>query len=126
MLVRVSLKTLAMGCITNAIILSPKVFLLTLQNQPNTLNGADRMDFAEESVPLIRDVANYTRHEDPQLRGTAIQLLGQVVRGALVESGMLPLELWYNGRRPDHVDTLGPWANHGIMISMALNCYTSD
>ena len=107
-LVRVSLKALAIGCITNAIVLSPKVFLLTLQMHPNQSNNAEKIesDFTEESVPLIRDVANYTRHEDPQLRGAAIQLLGQVVRGALVESGMLPIDLWYNGRRPDHVDTI--------------------
>lgn len=54
---------------------------------------------------LIRDVANYTEHDDPQLRGTVALLLGQVVHGALIESGG-DLNLWYNNRRPNHVDTL--------------------
>ena len=54
---------------------------------------------------LIRDVANFTQHEDPQLRGSMVILIGQVLKGALVESGG-DLELWYNGRRPDHNDTL--------------------
>ena len=54
---------------------------------------------------LIRDVANYTEHEDPQLRGSVALLLGQVVLGALIESGG-DLELWYNERRPNHIDTL--------------------
>ena len=54
---------------------------------------------------LIRDVANYTEHEDPQLRGSVALLLGQVVHGALIESGG-DLALWYNERRPNHIDTL--------------------
>jgi huntingtin len=116
--IRVSLKALAIGCVTNALALSPKVFLLTLRMYNDNSNNMDNPEvsrkeestngngFIEDNVPLIRDVANYTRHEDPQLRGAAIQLLGQVIRGALTESGMLPLEMWYNGRRPDHVDTI--------------------
>ena len=32
-------------------------------------------------------------------------LFFQVLRGALVESGSHP-DVWYNGRRPDHVDTV--------------------
>ena len=127
-LVRVSLKTLAMGCITNAIILSPKVFLLTLQIYQHSLHDAGKTEFIEDNVPLIRDVANFTRHEDPQLRGTTIHLLGQVVRGALVESGMLPLELWYNGRRPDHVDTINIITDilHNDKSSITVRqCYSS-
>ena len=50
-------------------------------------------------------MANYTEHEDPQLRGSVALLLGQVVHGALIESGG-DLELWYNERRPNHIDTL--------------------
>ncbi len=56
-------------------------------------------------TPLVRDVANFTRHEDPQLSGGVGLLLGQVLRGALIESGG-DLHSWYNDRRPDHVDTL--------------------
>lgn len=50
-------------------------------------------------------MANYTQHEDPQLRGSTVLLLGQVLKGASVESGG-DLDLWYNNRRPDHMDTL--------------------
>ena len=58
--VRVSTKTLAIGCLTNAIAMTPKVFLLTLFS-----------DDEEEDTKtiLIRDVANFSEHEDPQLRG---------------------------------------------------------
>ena len=58
--VRVSTKTLAIGCLTNAITMTPKVFLLTLFS-----------DDEEEDTKtiLIRDVANFSEHEDPQLRG---------------------------------------------------------
>jgi len=31
-------------------------------------------------------VANYTQHEDCQLRGAIAQLLGKILRGALIES----------------------------------------
>ena len=93
--VRVSNKALAIGCLAKAIAMSPKVFLLTLY-----------ADTDEEDITsvLIRDVANYTEHEDPQLCGSVAILLGQVLKGALIESGG-DLELWYNGRRPDHRDT---------------------
>ena len=55
-----STKTLAIGCLANAISMTPKVFLLTLFS-----------DEEEEDTTtiLIRDVANFSEHEDPQLRG---------------------------------------------------------
>ena len=94
--VRVSTKALAIGCLTKVVKMSPKVFLLTLYS-----------DVDEEDVVtiLIRDVANFIEHDDPQLRGSVVLLLGQVLKGALIESGG-DLELWYNGRRPNHLDTL--------------------
>ena len=58
--VRVSTKTLAIGCLANAISMTPKVFLLTLFSD----------DEEEDTTTiLIRDVANFSEHEDPQLRG---------------------------------------------------------
>ena len=42
--------------------------------------------------------------------GSIVLLLGQVLKGALVESGG-DLELWYNGRRPDHRDTMNIFQN---------------
>ena len=98
---RVSLKALAFGCLTNSVAISPKIFLLSLFVDETK----EFKEIEEDEKVLIRDVANFTRHEDPQLRGAVVTLLGQVLRGALVESGG-QLDLWYNGRRPDHVDTV--------------------
>ena len=42
--------------------------------------------------------------------GSIVLLLGQVLKGALVESGG-DLELWYNGRRPNHRDTMNIFQN---------------
>lgn len=71
---RVSVKTLALGCLTNAVALSPKIFLLKLFVEENE----EFKEVEEDEKVLIRDVANYTRHEDPQLRGYVVALLGQV------------------------------------------------
>ncbi len=91
---RVSVQVLAFGCLTAIVRLSPKIFLLTL------LADADE---EAEGTPLIRDVINFSSHSDPQLRGCAARLLGVVLRGALIEGGG-DLPLWFNGRRPDHID----------------------
>ena len=93
---RTSVKVLALGCLTAVLRLAPKIFLLTLL-----------CDQEEEDATtvLIRDVTGYSDHQDPQLRGFLALLLGTVVKGALVESGG-DLPLWFNGRRPDHVDLL--------------------
>ena len=64
--VRVSTKTLAIGCLANAISMTPKVFLLTLFSD----------DEEEDTTTiLIRDVANFSEHEDPQLRGKKNSIL---------------------------------------------------
>jgi hypothetical protein len=44
-------------------------------------------------TPLIRDVANYTQHEDCQLRGAIVQLLGKALRGALVNTFLCAVKL---------------------------------
>lgn len=91
---RVSVKVLAFGCLTQVLKLCPKIFLLTLS-----------CDQDEEDLvtPLIRDVINFTSHEDPQIRGCVGLLLGGLLNGALIESGG-NLEVWFNQRRPDHDD----------------------
>ena len=42
--------------------------------------------------------------------GSIVLLLGQVLKGALVECGG-DLDMWYNGRRPNHRDTLNIFQN---------------
>ena len=72
-----SVKTLAMGCLTNGVALSPKIFLLKLFVD-DADNAESQETIEDDQQILIRDVANYTRHEDPQLRGSVVTLLGQV------------------------------------------------
>ena len=95
---RISTKVLAMNCLTAAIRLCPKIFLITL--------FADQDDADDPTIPVIRDVCNYAENydeTDPQLVGSAALLMGTVMHGALVESAG-NLELWFNGRRIDHLD----------------------
>ncbi len=91
---------LAFGCLTAAVRLCPKIFLITL--------FADDDDSADPVTPVIRDVASYADggdddEVDPQLVGCVATLLGTVMRGSLVESAG-DLGLWFNGRRIDHLD----------------------
>lgn len=95
---RISTKVLAMNCLTASIRLCPKIFLITL--------FADQDDADDPTIPVIRDVCNYAENydeTDPQLVGSAALLMGTVMHGALVESAG-NLELWFNGRRIDHLD----------------------
>ena len=95
---RISTKVLAMNCLTASIRLCPKIFLITL--------FADQDDADDPTIPVIRDVCNYAENydeTDPQLMGSAALLMGTVMHGALVESAG-NLELWFNGRRIDHLD----------------------
>jgi hypothetical protein len=57
------------------------------------------------SLDNCRDVCGFADVDDvdPQLRGCVAILLGTVMRGALIESAG-DLELWFNGRRLDHLD----------------------
>ena len=95
---RISTKVLAMSCLTASVRLCPKIFLITL--------FADQDDADDPTIPVIRDVCIYAENyeeTDPQLMGSAALLMGTVMHGALVESAG-NLELWFNGRRIDHLD----------------------
>jgi len=50
--------------------------------------NVNKFDQNENDIlsPLIRDVANYVNHDDCQLRGAIVQLLGKAIRGALVSN----------------------------------------
>ena len=63
------------------------------------------------ATPLLRDIANYTQHDDPSLIGNAALCLAMALRGALIESGGETLSLWYNQRRPDYLDTIEIYVN---------------
>ena len=117
---RVSTKVLAMNCLAASIRLCPKIFLITL--------FADQDDADDPTIPVIRDVCNYADdydEADPQLLGSTALLAGTVMRGALVESAG-NLELWFNGRRIDHLDIVDRLkdmmlsCNSAIALKMAL------
>ena len=86
-----SVKTLAMGCLTNGVALSPKIFLLKLFVD-DAENAESQETIEDDQQILIRDVANYTRHDDPQLRGSVVTLLGQVLSQRLCRVFMFTVQ----------------------------------
>lgn len=83
---RVSLKVLALGCISHCTTIAPRVFLLPITEEGRTIRVADTVTFAG--------------HDDPQLRGALATLIGIALRGALVESGPRSLSLWFGSSGP--------------------------
>ena len=74
---RVSVKTLALSCLGEVVMLVPQLWGLNVF-----------LDLQEElTSPVFSDLVIFTSHEDPGLRGTAGRLVGRVLRGACLESG---------------------------------------
>ena len=74
---RVSVKTLALSCLGEVVMLVPQLWGLNVF-----------LDLQEElTSPVFSDLVIFTSHEDPGLRGTAGKLVGRVLRGACLESG---------------------------------------
>nr|XP_040566772.1 huntingtin-like [Lepeophtheirus salmonis] len=99
--IRISIRSLAISCMSAIVSLSPKIFLLTLYVDQ------DEEDF--DTTPLLRDIASmdhFVLHEDPQLSGSTAILLGNVLRGCLLETGGNGIDFWFNQRRPDHQDII--------------------
>ncbi|CAB4063222.1 HD [Lepeophtheirus salmonis] len=83
--IRISIRSLAISCMSAIVSLSPKIFLLTLYVDQ------DEEDF--DTTPLLRDIASmdhFVLHEDPQLS----------------ETGGNGIDFWFNQRRPDHQDII--------------------
>ena len=74
--VRLSVKSLALGCIGSALQLYPKAFLKTLHK------SSQLPDLLQD----IQDILLYTSHSDPQLKGNVAVLIGHVIHSALIES----------------------------------------
>ncbi|XP_050396465.2 huntingtin [Patella vulgata] len=70
--VRVSSKSLALGCIASAVFMCPKIFLLKLL--PGELGDQD-----------IREVVLYASHPDPILKGQTSVVISSFIKGVLIE-----------------------------------------
>ncbi|XP_014662838.1 PREDICTED: huntingtin-like [Priapulus caudatus] len=77
---RVSIKSLALGCIAAAVTLYPAVFFkpFFVQEDEN-ITGV-------EDVQFIEDVCLYSTHSDPQLSGNTALLIGCLITALLSES----------------------------------------
>ncbi|XP_064630020.1 huntingtin-like [Lineus longissimus] len=92
--VRVSAKALALGCIASAVQLYPQVFFLPLYREE-----------ASDDPQEISDILLYTNHSDPQLKGTAGLLLGNLISSSLIEA---------KGNYDNWVESLGITTKNGI------------
>lgn len=76
--VRVSVKSLALSCLSTIFQLYPLAFLMYLDK------NASRM--SEDSQPLS-DLLLYENHSDPQLRGAVRIMAAAFLKAAILESG---------------------------------------
>ncbi|XP_066585967.1 huntingtin isoform X2 [Prorops nasuta] len=73
-LFRVSVKSLALTCISYTIRLYPEMLLKSIANSPAT----------DETVPTIKDVLLFTGHSDPQIRGNVYIMIGYFLKSSLL------------------------------------------
>lgn len=79
--VRVSVKSLALSCIAQAVKLYPEAFLVRIL--PELSEDSDGEEFQQSSPQLVRDILLFSGHGDPQLRGSLATVIGNVVRTGL-------------------------------------------
>ena len=86
--VRVSVKSLALSCIAQAVKLHPEAFLVRIL--PESFEESDDEELHQSSPQLVRDILLFSSHGDPQLRGSLSTVIGNVIRTGL-EKGRLVL-----------------------------------
>lgn len=84
--VRVSVKSLALSCIAQAVKLYPEAFLVRVL--PESSGESDEEELQRSSPQLVRDVLLFSGHGDPQLRGSLAAVIGNVI-GTGLEKGRL-------------------------------------
>lgn len=84
--VRVSVKSLALSCIAQAVKLHPEAFLVRIL--PESSEESDDEELRQSSPQLVRDILLFSCHGDPQLRGSLSTVIGNVIRTGL-EKGRL-------------------------------------
>nr|XP_022340193.1 huntingtin-like isoform X2 [Crassostrea virginica] len=70
--VRVSIKALALGCISYTMTIRPQILFMNVFK-----------NVTEDNDQLIKDVLLYASHIDPQLKGTATLIIGNLIKSAL-------------------------------------------
>lgn len=88
--VRVSVKSLALSCIAQAVKLHPEAFLVRIL--PESSEESDEEELHQSSPQLVRDILLFSGHGDPQLRGSLATVIGNVIRTGL-EKGRLVLNI---------------------------------
>ena len=79
--VRVSVKSLALSCIAQAVKLYPEAFLVRVL--PESSGESDEEEMHRSSPQLVRDILLFSHHGDPQLRGSLAAVIGSVIRTGL-------------------------------------------
>ncbi|KAK3095770.1 hypothetical protein FSP39_018831 [Pinctada imbricata] len=69
--VRISMRTLALGCLSSAVMMKPQILFLPLQKE---MKG---------DVQLVKDVLQYACHMDPLLKGNTTILIGNLINTVL-------------------------------------------
>lgn len=107
--VRVSVKSLALSCIAQAVKLHPEAFLVRIL--PESSEESDDEELRQSSPQLVRDILLFSGHGDPQLRGSLAAVIGNVIRTGL-EKGRLVLTV------SDEYDMLNfrGFINHNVYI----------
>ncbi|XP_054721499.1 huntingtin-like [Uloborus diversus] len=76
---RVSVKSLALGCLSNIFLLYPSAFFWTVKQVQEEAENTD--------AQRIWDVTLYAMHADPHIRGQAAVMIGNLLANALKECG---------------------------------------
>ena len=79
--VRVSIKSLALSCIAQAVKLHPEAFFVRIL--PESSGESDEEELHRSSPQLVRDVLLFSGHGDPQLRGSLAAVIGNVISTGL-------------------------------------------
>lgn len=79
--VRVSVKSLALSCIAQAVKLHPEAFLVRIL--PESSEESDEEESRRSSPQLVRDILLFSGHGDPQLRGSLATVIGNVIKTGL-------------------------------------------
>lgn len=87
-IVRISVKSLALACLSNIIPYYPEAMLMYLENvsAKNTTANSAKYSDKSENKQCISDILLFSDHPDPQLRGNVSCLVGNLIRSVLLHS----------------------------------------
>ncbi len=86
---RVSVKSLALGCLSHALDIYPEAFLARVMPE----EGADNVKDSHLSEQCVRDCLLFAEHVDQQIRGMVSLVVGNYVNAALCQSGLVELNM---------------------------------